>query len=729
MGRWLGRATLGNIEAALRDGCDVLYLVCHGAVTVGPQLWLETDTGAEHCVAGSEFLGKLNELETLPRLIVLASCASAGAGRDARTTDAGALAVLGPGLVEVGVPAVLAMQGDVYMDTVAALIPPFFTELLRTGVIDQAAAVARSAARSSKRPDWWAPALFHRLRDGRLWRTGDTEVSVGELREYLGALADRMTQLSNLFPERLRKPSAEGTPFDRLRQQVRVLQDRSALQRVLAVERERMRARGLGADPLAYAPGRGRADREADEGRREAQKAAVPRAWDEQAAAVFRRAVILADPGFGKTWLLHHEARRVARWALDQLDRVGPDTVEMPIFCRLSDLAGTDGDLDQGLVALAGVGRSEGFRMWLRGRLEGDRCVVLLDALDEVPEERPDYGGSVQFLPGFRQRLRRRLEAFAGAFPRPRLLLTSRIVGYAGSPVPRAEELELMPFGQVETEAFLAVWFDDREKAHPFLDHLRQSPAVRGLARIPLMLLLLCRSFEGENNLPSRRVDLYRRCLRGLLGEWKGEKQARQVGAAEIDPLLDVLGGMACSLFRDGREQFHEQDLVERIETWQAESPRHSCARHDPGKLLQEFQQSGVLVRSGEDMEAPWLFLHRTFQEYLTAQALAKQAKEEGWEALEGLVDRKCWLPEWSEVVVLLAGELQDPEPLLALLCKEGQGRPLPPPAGACGPLPARTRSSRSPTLRGPYRPHHGRTDFALVGGSGFRDGSGGQPC
>jgi hypothetical protein len=674
------RPTLGNLLAELRQGCDLLYLVAHGAIRENEsRLWLEDDAGGVAVVAGRLLLEGLRELPILPRLIVLASCQSAGRGREARAADGGALAALGPCLVEGGVPAVLAMQGDVFMDTVAHFMPAFFAEVLRTGVIDQAAASARTAARNARREDWWAPVLFHRLRDGRLWgqpaceaRAEAPDDLAAELRKYLRGLAERVAELSPLFPERLRTSSAGGTRFDQLRQQVRVLPDRSALPQALAAEREQLRARGLDPDALAYTPGRGRADREDGEDRRKAVEKAVPRVWDEQAAAAFRRAVILADPGFGKTWLLRHEARRVACQALERLDQASPEAVEVPFFCRrLSDLARTDGDLDQDLVQLAGTGRSEGFRKWLRGRFESDRCVILLDALDEVPEERPDYGGSVQFLPRFRQRLRQRIEAFSGAFSRPRLLLTSRVVGYAGSPIPEAEELELMPFGQEETEAFVAVWFGEGQKAQPFLDHLRQSPAIRGLARIPLMLLLLCRSFEGENQLPSRRVDLYRRCLRGLLGEWKGEKQARPVGAAEIDPLLDVLGGVACALFQDGFEQFREDELLRRIGPWQQENPRHPCSRHDPGQLLQEFQQSGVLVRSGDDSESPWLFLHRTFREYLTARTLAQRAKGQGWTALEGLIDRKCWLPEWREVVVLLAGELADPEPLLALLCDE----------------------------------------------------------
>ena len=163
------RPTLGNLLAELRKGCELLYLVCHGAITDESYLWLEDDTGGAAVVAGSKLLSGFRELPELPRLVVLASCQGAGRGTDARATDGGALATLGPGLVEGGVPAVLAMQGDVFMATVAAFMPPFFSELLRTGVIDQAAASARTAARNADRPDWWAPVLFHRLRDGRLW--------------------------------------------------------------------------------------------------------------------------------------------------------------------------------------------------------------------------------------------------------------------------------------------------------------------------------------------------------------------------------------------------------------------------------------------------------------------------------------------------------------------------------------------------------------------------------
>lgn len=166
------RPTLHNLITALQDGCDFLYLVCHGAIPRGePLLWLEDDDGRTDTVTAAELVARVRDLRALPRLVVLASCQSAGTGDGGlRSDDAGALAGLGPRLAEAGVPAVLAMQGNITMDTVARFMPEFFAALLRNGQIDFAANAARRAC-DRTRNDWWAPALYLRLRNGNLWGT------------------------------------------------------------------------------------------------------------------------------------------------------------------------------------------------------------------------------------------------------------------------------------------------------------------------------------------------------------------------------------------------------------------------------------------------------------------------------------------------------------------------------------------------------------------------------
>lgn len=159
-GRW---GTIENLLDALRlEDYDLLYLVCHGTLVKGePYLWLEDNDRKVDRVSGRVLVSRLRELRQLPRLVVLASCQSASAG------EAGALVALGPRLVEEGVPAVVAMQGNISMDTVAEFMPAFFEALGQFGEIDRAMAIARGKV--LERHDFWVPVLFMRLKDGNIW--------------------------------------------------------------------------------------------------------------------------------------------------------------------------------------------------------------------------------------------------------------------------------------------------------------------------------------------------------------------------------------------------------------------------------------------------------------------------------------------------------------------------------------------------------------------------------
>ncbi len=156
-------ATLDNLILQLRDKeFDILYLVAHGALVKNePWLWLEDQEGKVSRTPGVELVTRLKELQKRPRLVVLASCQSAG-------KNAGdALQALAPRLAEAGIPAVIAMQGNISIQTVSEFMPVFFEELRRDGQIDRALAVARGRVRNQ--PDNWMPALFTRLKSGRIW--------------------------------------------------------------------------------------------------------------------------------------------------------------------------------------------------------------------------------------------------------------------------------------------------------------------------------------------------------------------------------------------------------------------------------------------------------------------------------------------------------------------------------------------------------------------------------
>jgi hypothetical protein len=156
------KCTLNKIAEKLRDGYDIFYFAGHGALIKNePFLWLEDDQGKVARTSALDLATRIKEIQNPPRLIVLASCQSAGTG------SGNALQGIGPRLAEAGVPAVIAMQGNILMDTVSKFMPVLFAELQKDGSIDRAVAVARGMIRAQA--DYWMPALFMRLKSGRIW--------------------------------------------------------------------------------------------------------------------------------------------------------------------------------------------------------------------------------------------------------------------------------------------------------------------------------------------------------------------------------------------------------------------------------------------------------------------------------------------------------------------------------------------------------------------------------
>jgi hypothetical protein len=83
--------TIDRLIDELRRGVDILYLVSHGVFrrdTGVPALILQDDAGAAKPILGEELAARIGELQKGPRLVVLASCQSAGDGRSSPPTSA-----------------------------------------------------------------------------------------------------------------------------------------------------------------------------------------------------------------------------------------------------------------------------------------------------------------------------------------------------------------------------------------------------------------------------------------------------------------------------------------------------------------------------------------------------------------------------------------------------------------------------------------------------------------
>ena len=394
----------------------------------------------------------------------------------------------------------------------------------------------------------------------------------------------------------------------------------------------------------------------------------------------FRRAVLVGDPGMGKSWLLRGEGLQVALEALEALEAgAAREDVPFPIFCRLPDLAKALAAVQQervnaapaadlpeplaeAIVRTHAVGGALPLAVagLLRERLASGRVFFLLDALDEV--------GAAEA----RSALLAELRDWAGRHETARLLLTTRGNQYGAHDRPwpltaQDRELELVPLDAERRGELFANFLTRHPGAAEALGQaVNAVPALEGLAQIPLLAGFLCVLQAEEWGRPAgerqsldalRRTDLYRKILRRVY---------RRVHHEAPVPLTDVvleqrmrpLERTALTLFERNRRQFTVSTLLDTAaEVWQPRDP-------DLGAEVERWTaRDGLLIPTSGGEAPTYQFLHLTFQEYLAAAALARRLQDrkdtEAWD----LVEERSWDPAWHVVLELTAGCLTDAPP------------------------------------------------------------------
>jgi hypothetical protein len=165
--------TLKALAEALDQGYHVLHFLGHGFFNAAKGQATLLMAGEDDPIAevtdqelaellARHLAGSDPQREDKLRLIVLASCQSATHS----TSDA--FRGLAPKLVAAGVPAVLAMQDKVQLDTAREFSCNFYHSLLAHGQVDLACNEARSKLLEAGLPGVAIPVLFMRLRDGQL---------------------------------------------------------------------------------------------------------------------------------------------------------------------------------------------------------------------------------------------------------------------------------------------------------------------------------------------------------------------------------------------------------------------------------------------------------------------------------------------------------------------------------------------------------------------------------
>jgi HEAT repeat protein len=385
-----------------------------------------------------------------------------------------------------------------------------------------------------------------------------------------------------------------------------------------------------------------------------------PISWNE-AKKMSKRIIVLADPGMGKTTVLKMEAGTIARQEREKLEKneITIDEAIFPILLRLSDFSKSEEAIFDDIPKLVKRIYNKIPRQIidiLKKKLETEKCILFLDALDEVPIED-------------RNKLTDKLKNFIEVYP-CKIICTSRIVGYPGFFLDRAKEFEIVPFNQKQIGNYVKKWFestadtinDKSVSAEGLLHDLQYKPQIRGLAQNPLLLSLICSLYQEKDlELPTRRCIVFQKSLDSMLSKWG--KKRKQQSEGRIEAKLSLLEEMAYHFSCKGKEVFTLKELLIFTKEYIQEGKALTDFSNPDSIITEISEDDGILIKLEREGNR-YIFLHRTFQEYLTASYL-KQIfdKDQDWGI--NLIRKHYWNFEWHETITLLAGLLTNPIPIL----------------------------------------------------------------
>jgi hypothetical protein len=322
--------------------------------------------------------------------------------------------------------------------------------------------------------------------------------------------------------------------------------------------------------------------------------------WEDLAGHA--RVVLVGEPGAGKSTCLR-------RLVYEAELRSGQHVDTLPIYLQLREFNAADLTLEhlrRVLTSQLDPTAPDEFDP----PLNGGRVLLLLDGLDEIPEEHQ------------RTALLENIQTLCAQACSIRVVVTTREHSYHGE-LPEFTHLRIEPFSLDK----ISRWYllttgtapTDARRSRMFAALLRDDN-LRDLFGNPLMLAVVTaagsRNWAGDGE----KAALLRRCIEMLTENWDATRGVVRPSTRTVTPrqMETSLADLSCLLVLQNRAEFTIGDFERLVET--------NVGIHDsPTELLDACHATGLITTQDR---GTYRFTHRALRDYLAASRVAHHVSD-----------------------------------------------------------------------------------------------------